>query len=287
VNRDRAFVRSNLVHFCLDTVHPKDGKGSRFFVVKPKAYWLCTERASGTISECRQGVDLLHVIGDLCTCTPILADDDTCHLVPFTLHVVFLSLHLLRLCISVLPQTTHAAKDNPRRLRKLTLLWVILLYTYVGIFSAGLSLLDDAVTLNWYALSAYLFPPGWLPCLGLSICTQLLFQLYRPRERETAWIWGVVTDCLSVALLAGWLFYGLAPEAAMPAFSEEDYIATRYWAALFSRMVCPVGFLWFFGIAVGKSVTSWIFSGQLILNWLAPASYNMFLFHQPVRSTTG
>jgi hypothetical protein len=188
-------------------------------------------------------------------------------------------------CVFVFPwchRPLHEAKDSPQRLWKLTLLWVFLLYAYVGIFSAGLSFLDDEATLNWFALSAYLFPPGWLPCFALGICSQLLFQLHRPRERETAWIWGLVTDCLSFALLAGWLLYGLASDAVAPDYSETSYIANRYWAALFSRMVCPVGFLWFFGIAVGKGVTSWIFSGRLVLNWLAPASYNMFLFHQPV-----
>jgi hypothetical protein len=187
-------------------------------------------------------------------------------------------------CVFVFPwchRPLFAAKDNPHQLRKLTALWVILLYAYVGIFSVGLSLLEDQVTENWFSLSAYLFPPGWLPCFALGICGQLLFQLHRPRERESAWIWGLVTDCISAAFLAAWLFYGLWAEEATPDFLTSS-IADRYWAALFSRMICPVGFLWCFGIAVGKSFTSWLFSGRLVLNWLAPASYNMFLFHQPV-----
>ena len=52
--------------------------------------------------------------------------------------------------------------------------------------------------------------------------------------------------------------------------------------AFLSRVLCPIGFLWFWGIAVGKGLTSFIFSNKLFVKWLAPASYNMFLFHQPV-----
>ena len=52
--------------------------------------------------------------------------------------------------------------------------------------------------------------------------------------------------------------------------------------AYLSRVLCPIGFLWFWGIAVGRGMTSWIFSNRIFVNWLAPASYNMFLFHQPI-----
>jgi hypothetical protein len=48
----------------------------------------------------------------------------------------------------------HAAKDSPRRLRQLTLLWAILLYAYVCIFSAGFSLLDGISRPRTGALSA-------------------------------------------------------------------------------------------------------------------------------------
>jgi acyl carrier protein len=94
-------------------------------------------------------------------------------------------------------------------------------------------------------------------------------------------MWGYLTDGISATFLAAWLFYGLAVEESSPDFLDSN-IADRYWAALFSRIICPIGFLWYFGIAVGGSFTSWLFSSKLILNRLAPAAYNMFLFHQPV-----
>jgi hypothetical protein len=97
-----------------------------------------------------------------------------------------------------------------------------------------------------------------------------------------AWVWGAVTDFISALLLAGWLLYGLAPEESSPSFAEDDATLLRYWGAFLSRLLAPVGFLWFWGLAVGTGYTARLFSLPFVVEWLAPASYNMFLFHQPI-----
>jgi len=109
-----------------------------------------------------------------------------------------------------------------------------------------------------------------------------LFRFYRPNEKANAWVWGAVTDFLSVYLVIGWLVYGLIPEESMPHGVREDTLAQRHWDMFLARILAPVGLLWFWGLAVGTGYTASLFSMRVVVEWLAPASYNMFLFHQPV-----
>lgn len=109
-----------------------------------------------------------------------------------------------------------------------------------------------------------------------------MFRHYRPNERVKSWVWGAVTDLISALLLAGWLLYGLAPEESTPSFAEDDATLRRFWGAYLSRLLAPVGFLWFWGLAVGTGCTARLLSLPFVVEWLAPASYNMFLFHQPI-----
>ena len=109
-----------------------------------------------------------------------------------------------------------------------------------------------------------------------------LFRHYRPNEQPSAWIWGVLTDIISLLLLAGWLFYGIDAAKSTPSFASDDTMVQRHWDPLLSRILVPVGSLWFWGLAVGRGYTAKLFSLSIIVEWLAPASYNMFLFHQPI-----
>ena len=92
----------------------------------------------------------------------------------------------------------------------------------------------------------------------------------------------MLTDSISLFLLVGWIVYGITDSLVAPRFIEESELGARYWAACVSRLICPVGFLWFAGLAIGKGVTASILSRKIIVEWLAPSSYNMFLFHQPI-----
>lgn len=75
-------------------------------------------------------------------------------------------------CIFVFPwchQQYHAVKDDILGIWQLNLFWLGINYLYV----AGISIFfvldgDDAVQ-NYFALSAYIFPPGWLPCCALGV----------------------------------------------------------------------------------------------------------------------
>ena len=130
-----------------------------------------------------------------------------------------------------------------------------------------------------------MFPPGWLPCFSIGIGVCFLVRDYFKEtnvEVYSARKWGLLTDLISFVLLAGWIGYGLTDSLAKPQFVQEMEAGSRYWAALVSRLVCPIGFLWYVGICIGKGVTGWLLSGRIIVSWLAPASYNIFLFHGPI-----
>eukprot|EP00536_Pseudo-nitzschia_multiseries_P003887 jgi/Psemu1/302215/fgenesh1_kg.62_\ len=130
----------------------------------------------------------------------------------------------------------------------------------------------------------YLFPPGWLPCFSIGIGSYFLVNDYRKCDsfKSHSWKWGALTDALSTLLLVGWLFYGIAHSLTTPSLIEKSDLGRRYWAVYISRLVCPIGFLWFCGLATGKGVTAWLLSRTTIVDWLAPCSYNVFLFHQPI-----
>jgi len=61
---------------------------------------------------------------------------------------------------------------------------------------------------------------------------------------------------------------------------DEDGRTKRIWAYTLSRLICPASFVWCYGLSVGEGVTAMIMSHKLLIVWLAPASYNIYVFHQ-------
>ena len=59
----------------------------------------------------------------------------------------------------------------------------------------------EAEFTNQFSLMYYLFPPFWWPTYALGICAAFLFDYYRPNEQHSAWVWGVITDIISLLLL--------------------------------------------------------------------------------------
>jgi hypothetical protein len=112
--------------------------------------------------------------------------------------------------------------------------------------------------------------------------TCFLLKIYFKKtnfEISSAPKWGLLTDLISFVLLVGWIGYELTDSLAKPHFVQEMEAGSRYWAAY---VLCPIGFLWYVGFCIGKGATGWLLSGRIIVNWLALARYNTFLFHGPV-----
>lgn len=61
---------------------------------------------------------------------------------------------------------------------------------------------------------------------------------------------------------------------------DGDKQGIRTFGAVMSRIYVPIMAFWLYAMAVGRGFTVWLFSRPLVLDVLAPASYNIYLFHQ-------
>lgn len=128
----------------------------------------------------------------------------------------------------------------------------------------------DSLSGQW-ALLYYLFPPFWWPTFALGVCAAFLFDMTRPYEKHSAWVWGVVTDLGSLLLVVvGYVVYpltasclqkeGLLCPSVEPdptharvdnvgiehavGVGETDAYGTRLLAGISSRLVTPLVVLW-------------------------------------------
>jgi len=87
--------------------------------------------------------------------------------------------------------------------------WFVLHYPYIIVFFFNDDVHEgDDLAGNLFAISAYLFPPGWVPSFAMGIGAYFLFSHYRPHEHPEAWKWGVLTDALSVIFCLFFLLHG-------------------------------------------------------------------------------
>eukprot|EP00966_Prymnesium_polylepis_P283685 6553960-Prymnesium_polylepis.1 len=120
---------------------------------------------------------------------------------------------------------------------------------------------------NHFSLMWYLFPPFWWPSFALGTCAAFLFDYYRPYESHSGWVWGVITDTISVGLfLTGYIIYpifatciqkeGLMCPSINPdpatfgtgdsglesalGVNEVDGLGTRSVAGIWSRFLMPL-----------------------------------------------
>jgi hypothetical protein len=176
-------------------------------------------------------------------------------------------------------------KRDIKALWKLTAVWIVLHFAYMGAAATYFALDNGAdanpAIKNYFTLSAYLLPIGWLPCFVFGVAMFFMFQHYSEgRTKRNKQMWGCVTDSISLVCLACWLFYGLAT-VSVPHHVQTP-IDERQWFAYVSRLLVPGTAMWAWGIAIGNGLTAKLFSAKFVVDYLAPASYSMFLFHQPL-----
>lgn len=161
---------------------------------------------------------------------------------------------------------------------------------------------EEAEFVGHFSLMYYLFPPFWWPSFALGTMAAFLFDAYRPNLSHRAYLWGVLCDLISAALLlqaAAYMLLAscvqkeghLCPSAVDNGLDnkglehwlgvgEEDALGSRTLAGIVSRAYLPLMVLWLYAMAVGRGLTCFVFSRPLFVDTLAPASYNVYLFHQ-------
>lgn len=131
---------------------------------------------------------------------------------------------------------------------------------------------------GWLDWASWCFPPAWVGMFFLGMLIHDAFVFNQRKARESTWsCWGVLTDAITVLIFACF---------AVSAFSEEGrkwlwkYVSSNDidgWQLCLFFMV-P----WVYGLAVGNGLTCWFLSNSLLVQYLSPASYSIYLFHQPV-----
>jgi len=161
---------------------------------------------------------------------------------------------------------------------------------------------EEAEFVGHFSLMYYLFPPFWWPSFALGTMAAFLFDAYRPNLSHRAYLWGVLCDLISAALIlqaAAYMLLAscvqkeghLCPSAVDNGLDnkglehwlgvgEEDALGSRTLAGIVSRAYLPLMVLWLYAMAVGRGLTCFVFSRPLFVDTLAPASYNVYLFHQ-------
>jgi hypothetical protein len=74
-------------------------------------------------------------------------------------------------CIFAFPwchQQFHAVRNDINKIWNLTLFWLGMNYLYIAALSAVFFMDNDALK-NYFAISSYVFPPGWFPCCACGV----------------------------------------------------------------------------------------------------------------------
>jgi hypothetical protein len=141
-------------------------------------------------------------------------------------------------------------------------------------------------------LAYYLCPIGWVPTFVMGIIAAFIFDAYRPYLHQSAYLWGILCDIITLGLVSQAACTMVYPQNIRPgSIMSQNDLGIRAWAAILSRIYSPLMVLWLYPLAVGKGVTSGLFSRPYFVEALGPISYFCYLFHQLVgprlRATQG
>lgn len=128
-------------------------------------------------------------------------------------------------------------------------------------------------------MSAYMFPPIWAGIFTLGVFLYNLFELSRRgKTDEELWPhWGKVADGMTFVF-----FLSLLAASGLASLGED---LEGLLGAMWSR---PLRFglsavcLWIYALATGKGFTARLFRSRLLVKYVSPASYVIYLIHWPV-----
>jgi len=104
----------------------------------------------------------------------------------------------------------------------------------------------------------------------------------RPDKRANAWIWGVITDAMTICMLLAYVLlvhFGVEVEHRL---SNKSLLESRMYCGVAPRLAVPFFSVYLYGLAVGRGVFARFCKSRLLVRVLSPASYSMYLLHQPV-----
>jgi len=124
-----------------------------------------------------------------------------------------------------------------------------------------------------------MFPPIWAGIFTLGVFLYNLFELARRgKTDEELWPhWGKVADALT------FVFFLTLLAASGLASANEDLagLLGAMWSRPLRLGLCFVC-LWIYALATGKGLTARLFRNRLLVKYVSPASYVIYLIHWPV-----
>lgn len=139
---------------------------------------------------------------------------------------------------------------------------------------------------NAAALSSYFFPPLWFGNFAAGIIAAFMMDAYRPDTHKDMYIWGIVADaCTLVFVIVSAVYMFDDRSSLRPAEANDPNdtaVVNRYWSAISGRMTAPLTTLWLVALSLGHGLTARLCRTRFLVEWLAPASYGCFLFHQVI-----
>jgi len=131
---------------------------------------------------------------------------------------------------------------------------------------------------TYFLLLGHACPFTWLAIFFLGM---LLFRLLEINRQPGSYLWpywGICTDFCTFVLLIGTLCVGLfLPTEAVDA-------ASHYWSGdlLSWKLVLPFLCVCMYGLAIGDGMVARVLSTKLVVKYLSPAAYAVYLFQTPV-----
>jgi hypothetical protein len=150
--------------------------------------------------------------------------------------------------------------------------FLIVMLGLIAVPNVVLAITDDNV-------SAYTFPPMWAGIFFLGILMWQVYEANRSRDESKVWPhWGKMVDATSVVSIAI-----LVLISCMPSF-DSAAIMGALWARPF-RLSLPLWCIWIYGLATGQGYTARLLGSEVLVRYLSPASYCIYLFHWSIANS--
>jgi len=108
------------------------------------------------------------------------------------------------------------------------------------------------------------------------------FMQARPDKQANAWIWGLATDAMTIFMIVAYILlvhFGVEVEHRL---SNKSLLESRMYCGVAPRLAVPFFSVYLYGLSVGRGVFARFCKSRLLVRVLSPASYSMYLLHQPV-----
>lgn len=106
------------------------------------------------------------------------------------------------------------------------------------------------------------------------------FITHRPDKQRGAWKWGVLCDLMTFAFILNYILLIVFRVDIDLRFSD-DLLEDRMYCGVTPRLAVPFFCLYMYSLAVGRGLMCRLCSSRLLVR-LSPASYAIYLLHQPV-----